>query len=144
MDKYLHNVNHEFRDTNEACVVCFEEKGREMKFPSCTHWFCTDCMRKIILGKDEEEYILSPVPYGCPPCPNGCVNPERGRQCNCIEWDNEDEDEGPLGPMFLWEQHNPNMFQRWCYHNTLSIRYGEGPTSCYGTKMCPCCRSETD
>ena len=62
MDKYLHNVNHEFRDTNEACVVCFEEKGREMKFPSCTHWFCTDCMRKIILGKDEEEYNLSPVP----------------------------------------------------------------------------------
>ena len=79
----------EFRDVTEPCVICFDTKHRELKFPAdCRHWFCISCSINIIFW-DVTRYCLSPVPYGCPPCPNnGCKNPLRGLQCGCGEFYN--------------------------------------------------------
>ncbi len=63
------NKTLEIRDTTESCVICFDTKGRELKFPAgCEHWFCIPCSRDMIFW-DETRHTLSPVPYGCPPCP---------------------------------------------------------------------------
>ena len=68
------------------CPVCYETKV-QLKFPgSCDHWLCCSCIGVVVCGKETVPGV-SPVPFGCPPCPNGCTNPEMGPQCDCKEYD---------------------------------------------------------
>jgi len=60
----------EFKESDEECIVCNETGKKKIKFPAnCGHWFCVSCSRNILFW-DETRYHLSPVPFGCPPCPN--------------------------------------------------------------------------
>ena len=120
----------EFRDGQE-CAVCYSD-GPEMKFPTnCGHWFCVKCCRSILFW-DETRYHLSPEPYGCPPCPNGCVNQVRGKQCYCEEYDNVQN---------KWEKDFPENWQRWNDDEHESIENShEDPGSVFTSKRCPMCR----
>lgn len=127
----------EFIDATEPCAVCLESKERAVKFPFCTHYFCTDCTFRILYGRSEEDYHLSPVPFGCPPCPNGCVNPVRGEQCGCLEYNNNDIDEGPLGSVQQWEITNPVAYAAWYFSQEDSVESG----MIGGSRKCPLCRA---
>ena len=124
----------EFRDTNEDCVVCYCDNFREMKFPTnCGHWFCVECSRNILFDDDETKYHLSQEPYGCPPCPNDCVNPIQGRQCYCEEYDEIQEN---------WKLNNPFEFK--LYEDAHdAIEYNDKTKgSIFGSKTCPMCRKK--
>lgn len=72
----------------EECPVCRKHMETKFKFPSCDHWACSHCLRLAFFGPDGPELAdINPVLYGCPPCPNGCKNPNLGRQCGCKEYD---------------------------------------------------------
>lgn len=75
---------------------------------------------------------MSPVQYGCPPCPNGRNNPEVGMQCNCYEYDEILE---------LWEENNPDQYEIWSVKKSKSIDTSGGDVV-YGQKTCPLCRSK--
>ena len=124
----------EFKDCNEDCDVCSEPVARKLKFPTkCGHWFCITCSKNILFY-DESRYTLNQVNYGCPPCPNGCVNPEKGKQCNCLEYDEIQE---------IWEQEHPAQFKEWNDAEQLSISIGETSSgSVYGSCKCPMCRKK--
>ena len=125
----------EFRNCfeNEECFVCF---GLEklVKFPAnCGHWFCVSCSRNILFW-DETRYHLSPVQFGCPPCPNGCINPIKGKQCYCEDYDEILE---------LWKNECPNKFEEYNDAENLSIELGETTLgSVFGSKKCPLCREK--
>jgi hypothetical protein len=121
-----------FRDSDEECIVCNETGSKQVKFPAeCGHWFCTTCTRNIIFI-DETRYHLSPVPFGCPPCPNGCVNPIKGKQCYCENYDEILE---------KWREENPIAREEYNDAETLSIELGETTAgSVFGSKKCPLCR----
>ena len=120
-----------FRD-NENCIVCFMNDKKKVKFPTnCGHSFCVDCSREILFF-DEKKYHLSPTPYGCPPCPNECKNPEKGRQCYCEEYNKIID---------LWKKISPVNFDEWIYNERLSVDLGENNEgSIYGSRKCPICR----
>lgn len=124
----------EFEEGQFECSVCLQDVDCQMKFPACSHKFCVDCS-KTILYYDETRFQLSPVPYGCPPCPNGCTNPIRGRQCYCEEYDAVQE---------AWEQTNPVEYHLWNELEHASIDIGDPPGSVYASKTCPVCRSVWD
>ena len=129
----------EFKDATEPCPVCLEEKDRVVKFPHCTHYFCKECTWLVLHGHGELDYHLSPVPYGCPPCPNGCENPIRGVQCFCLEYFNDDEDEGPPGVVQQWEEANPEAAAEFNTNESASRYVWDHPEYCSG--KCPVCRS---
>ena len=118
-------------DAAEACVVC-GGLGRQLKFPNgeCVHSFCLACSRDIIFWK-EERYHLNPCNYGCPPCPNGCENPDRGRQCGCDEYD---------AVQHAWELAQPESFEQYNRDEMISIDAGEPPGSAFASQTCPLCR----
>ena len=122
----------EFRDAEEDCCVCMNTDNKQVKFPTnCGHWFCVSCSRNILYW-DESRYHLSPVFYGCLPCPNGCENPEKGEQCYCEEYDEIQDN---------WEINNPDDYKRWNEAENLSIDSGEdNPGSIFNSKKCPLCR----
>ena len=124
----------EFRVKKEECIVCNEICTTQLKFPTnCGHWFCVSCSRNILFW-DETRYHLSPEPYGCPPCPNGCVNPVRGRQCYCEEYDDIKD---------KWEKEQPIKFNEWNDAENESIELSE--TDCgsvFGSRKCPLCRKK--
>ena len=136
--------NMEFKDNidDEWCPVCLEHPEYFVKFPACTHYFCKNCTRDIIYW-DETRYHLSPVPYGCPPCPNGCDNPIRGRQCCCIEYWNSEEEEGELGIIQQWEQECPEQYKEYNDAELLSIENSIENTSgsAWASGKCPLCRA---
>jgi len=128
----------EFRENNEECIVCLEINTKQLKFPAnCGHWFCVSCSHNILFW-DETRYHLSPVPYGCPPCPNGCINPEKGRQCYCEEHEKIQDE---------WEQKQPDEYEEWNNAENESISIGFSGTeningSVFGSKKCPLCRKK--
>lgn len=124
----------EFRESEEVCVVCQETTNKQVKFPTnCGHWFCIPCSRNILFW-DETRYHLSPVPYGCESCPNGCVNPIKGKQCYCEEY-NEILNE--------WEQTQPDDYKKWCDAESKSIELSEiVEGSVFGSQKCPLCRKK--
>lgn len=115
----------EFREAAE-CAVCYEVKP-QVKFPgTCDHWFCCSCTSIVLFGKETVPDV-SPVPFGCPPCPNGCVNPAVGLQCNCEEYDTVLEQ---------WEDSDDPGFA--IYNDFIdSLVETVG-----GTDKCPLCRKE--
>lgn len=123
----------EFRE-GEECVICNSTSNKQLKFPAnCGHWFCVSCSRDILFW-DETRYHLSPVIYGCPSCPNGCINPERGRQCNCKEYDEIQEE---------WVVHEPDKYKEWNEAEHISIELSETIVgSVFGSKKCPLCRKK--
>lgn len=120
----------EFKTDEEYdCPVCYTHDNHQfMKFPACSHHFCVRCMRVIILF-DEKRYHLSPVPYGCPKCPNDCQNPIKGKQCYCDEYDEIIEE---------WGENYPDDYERWKEDEDESIVEAGDPV--YGSKKCPVCR----
>jgi hypothetical protein len=120
----------EIKDCSEECDICNEYVSRKLHFPTkCGHWFCIVCSRNILLF-DESRYILNPANYGCPPCPNGCVNPEKGPQCDCVEYDEI---------LDIWEQEHPHEYIVWYNEQNTSLEMGE---TVYGSCKCPMCRKE--
>jgi hypothetical protein len=102
-----------------------------MKFPApgCSHWLCVKCSREIIY-RDETRYHLDPRPFGCPPCPNGCNNPVRGKQCYCEEYDAVQD---------AWGSEFPVECKIWIDCEHLSIESDHTDNS-YGSRKCPVCR----
>jgi hypothetical protein len=121
-------------EPGEACAVCSGCDPTEttmMMFPAegCSHWFCTSCCRELITW-DEKNYHLDPRPFGCPPCPNGCDNPARGRQCYCDGYELVQE---------AWRGENPAQYGAWSDAEESSI-YSDRPSDSRGKGVCPMCR----
>ena len=135
-----------FRDCpeGEECAVCYGT-GRQAKFTAegCVHWFCIDCAR-LLMYWDEDRYHLDPRAFGCPPCPNGCDNPVRGKQCGCEEYESvisEWEHSEPTQP-FLGNANDMKRveFCQWNQREHESIEVGEPSASSFGKQMCPMCK----
>lgn len=122
-----------FVNTSDSCVICCSDISKQVLFPTgCGHMFCISCT-KDLLYFDETRYHKSPVTYGCPPCPNGCQNPEIGKQCYCLEYDTVID---------TWEQNDKQKWSRWDRDQERSIEDGmEQIQSSYGRKKCPLCRA---
>jgi hypothetical protein len=119
-------------NTTEECAVCMNSYKKKVMFPTkCGHSFCIRCSRDILLW-NENRYRLSPVQYGCPPCPNGCKNPEKGPQCDCEEYSTIQE---------KWILSKPSDYKRWSSDEGFSISNGEKDNS-YGSLTCPLCRKK--
>ncbi len=122
-----------FFDCDEECAVCYNNCKRKLLFPTdCGHSFCVNCSKEILLW-DETRYHLSPVPFGCSDCPNGCINPVQGKQCYC-EKQSLLENE--------WEKTNPMEYKLWNDSETESIIQGDNGLSSFGSRSCPLCRSK--
>lgn len=118
---------------SDDCGVCYEAPAYLVEFPAeCHHLFCGDCVAKLVFF-DESRYHLSPVPFGCPTCPNECKNPIRGRQCGCYEYDEVIEE---------WMSENTSDSMRWQNAEFDSIENFEDMS--YGTKKCPLCRKRVE
>jgi hypothetical protein len=121
-------------DSSDECTVCMNLCERKLMFPTnCGHSFCITCSRNILFW-DEARYTLSPVPYGCPPCPNGCENPEKGKQCDCEEYDSVQE---------VWGQSNPTMINKWNDDQNRSLENSSNDIT-YSKRTCPLCRKKYD
>ena len=122
----------ETRHTDERCRLCYIKKEKEFRFPACHHWFCISCMRDIFLW-DERNYELSPVPYGCPPCPKLCPNPIKGKQCNCLEY---------LDTKDIWQRDHPEAFLAWTKDEEESMNeWVFAESSAFGRGECPVCKA---
>jgi len=119
-------------DAIDECAICMNDCGRKLMFPTnCGHSFCLDCSRNILFW-DESRYYLSPVPYGCAPCPNGCANPQKGKQCTCVQYESVKD---------AWSLSNPASFDKWISDETRSVDIGSNENT-YGTASCPFCRKQ--
>lgn len=117
---------------DDECAVCMNVCEKKLMFPTnCGHSFCINCSNNILFW-DESRYYLSPVAYGCPPCPNKCNNPEKGKQCACEEY-NIIKD--------TWGLSNPEKFDRWIEAETKSITKSSNEST-YGKAVCPLCRKK--
>jgi hypothetical protein len=74
------------------------------------------------------------VPFGCPPCPNGCINPVKGKQCYCVNYDEI---------LKQWEQEKPEQYKEYSDAENLSIELSETTAgSVFSSKKCPLCRKK--
>lgn len=116
-------------DSLDECCICMNNCKRKLMFPTnCGHSFCINCSKEVLFDNDYK-YCLSPVPYGCPPCPNGCENPVKGKQCNCVEYDSIQDE---------WEWINSEQFNKWNNEQEKSIKIGIDAIFCRNT--CPLCK----
>ena len=123
----------EFKDCTEDCDVCSETVTRKLKLPTnCGHWFCISCSRNILFY-DETRHHINPALYGCPPCPNGCINPDKGTQCGCEEYDEIQDN---------WRNYAPEECDKWIEAEQRSILAGYNSDSSYGSCKCPLCRKK--
>jgi hypothetical protein len=119
-------------DSTDDCIVCMNNCNRKLIFPTnCGHSFCLDCSKNILYW-DETRYHLSPVPFGCPPCPNGCENPIKGKQCYCEEYDSVQNE---------WEKNNPVQYKKYNNDQNQSIDNSSNDVT-YGKCICPLCRKK--
>jgi hypothetical protein len=119
-------------DSTDDCAVCMNNCDRKLIFPTnCGHAFCIPCSRNILFW-DERRYHLSREPFGCPPCPNACVNPIKGKQCYCLEYDAIQDE---------WEINKPEEYKRWNDAENQSIEDSVNDVT-YGQKTCPLCRKK--
>jgi hypothetical protein len=121
----------QIHDALDVCAVC-DGLERQLKFPNagCVHSFCLACSRNIIFW-DETRYHLNPCNYGCPPCPNGCENPDKGKQCDCYEYDAIRD---------AWETEHPENFKKYNDDENVLIEAVEPPGSVFSSNICPLCR----
>jgi hypothetical protein len=126
----------EFKEYNEECIVCNETGNKHVKFPAnCGHSFCVSCSKNILFW-DETRYHLSRVPFGCPSCPNGCMNPIKGKQCYCEEYDEI---------LDRWEVEYPEKYKQYNDAENLSVELSETTSgSVFDSKKCPLCRKKYD
>lgn len=120
--------------TNEQCIVCMDLTGKEVKFPWCNHRFCCKCTGELLFH-DETKFETSPVKFGCPKCPMGCINPCVGRQCRCLEY---------LPVVQRWMEDSPDDWKDWisfevCTAKVSKIRVEQTGDS-RGSGKCPVCR----
>jgi hypothetical protein len=81
------------KKTKQQCYLCNEIVNKKLLFPNnCGHEYCVDCMRFMLFCDETSVFNISPEPYGCPPCPNGCSNPSIGDQCMCPLYNDVIED----------------------------------------------------
>jgi len=119
-------------DSIDECILCMNMCKRKIMFPTnCGHSFCLPCSKKI-LYISEDRSCLSPVPYGCAPCPKGCENPVKGVQCHCIEYDSIQDQ---------WKNANPTEFNTWNDAQNYSIDNSVYDYA-YGSSSCPLCRKK--
>ena len=112
------------------CNICSNEISFDVRFPQCSHRVCVKCFKDIMFLDDRRKH-LDLVPFGCPPCPNGCSNPVKGRQCFCEEYDAIQE---------VWIRDNPEKHRMWYEAEMKSI---ETPSDdAYGKATCPFCREK--
>jgi hypothetical protein len=121
----------------EDCPVCLENINKQVKFPNCGHWFCLECSKKIMFI-DKSIIHLSPIPYGCPPCPNGCINPIRGILCYCKEWLGY---ENNIGICEKWAEQYPEQYNIW-FEKEYELFKECLSNPIYGKKICPLCRTK--
>ena len=114
------------------CNICSNAMSFDVRFPQCSHRVCVQCFKDIMLF-DETRQHLGKVPFGCPPCPNGCSNPVKGRQCYCEEYDAIQE---------AWECDHPGEHKVWNDEENKSI--GKPTDDAYGKAICPFCREKYD
>jgi hypothetical protein len=114
----------------KACVVCSEVRTH-IKLPLCEHFVCTVCARKIYNGSDGEFNISTAIANG-PPCPNGCANPPRGRQCECY---------AHIELVEKWMQTESAEVEMYKVMNDASVEFGE-QGGVYNSQTCPVCRAE--
>lgn len=118
---------------DDCCPVCMAGDKDLMLFPAagCNHWMCVECCRKII-HLDERWWCIDPCIFGCPPCPEGCANPEKGKQCSCLSYESVKR---------KWRDENPSQYQEWFDQETISINTGFYESgSFYCTNTCPFCK----
>jgi hypothetical protein len=120
----------DFDSTPAGCPVCLDDDvSPTVRLPQCTHRTCIVCFRDLFLANDTRCY-LSPVPYGCPACPNGCKNPTRGRQCQCRAYTHI---------VRKWGRMNQEYYAVWQSDESESIM--SGSVGAYASKRCPMCRA---
>jgi hypothetical protein len=113
------------------CPVCYEDDKVLIEFPAeCGHGFCAGCTKKLMTIVSKRDGEMSPVPYGCPVCPNGCQNPTIGVQCRCRE---------NLVNIAIWMHANPDVSDVWSAMNELSQRQ---VIECVSLQSCPMCRKQ--
>lgn len=118
-----------FIECKEECVICLNECTRKIMFPAnCGHSFCIPCTQEIFFW-DGTKYDLSPVPFGCPPCPNGCENPIQGRQCFCDEYETLVE---------KWSEENKDEYAKWDTAKEIILE----KERIYKNEACPLCRKK--
>ena len=89
------------------CTLCEESVNTKIPFPSkCSHIYCIDCTRYLLFCDESSMFNISPIPYGCPPCPNGCRNPTEGNQCTCPEYEDV---------IVEWWKHNKDKAEEFIY-----------------------------
>lgn len=114
------------------CVICLKDRERKLEFPAgCGHSFCIGCSSHMLFG-DDTRFYLSPVAYGCPPCPTGCANPIIGKQCACVEY---------MAIQEIWETTDLLAASKWFEAEAKSVEVGRWlDVSSYGVAVCPLCR----
>ena len=75
---------------------------------------------------------MSPEPYGCSPCPNGCENPIKGKQCYCEEYDSIQDE---------WGKNNPEQHKKFHEDENQSVENSINDIT-YGKCVCPLCRKK--
>lgn len=116
----------------EDCSVCLDSKNPKITLVPCGHALCTVCYRNMSFF-DDSSLRMSPVPFGGPPCPKGCVNPPVGKQCYCEEHDSLIEN---------WENENRWQSDIWNLMQNASIDAAEYEFDCQEwRKKCPTCRA---
>lgn len=84
------------------CNLCRNSSiPNEIYLGECGHSYCVPCYDKLFGTKMEG---ISPVFYGCTPCPNNCLNPRKGIQCLCQEYSQALEE---------WSNHKPYEYNQW-------------------------------
>ncbi len=47
-----------FRDNNNSCAICLENRGREVEFPTrCGHYFCIPCTRPLVFCEEDDKVV---------------------------------------------------------------------------------------
>ena len=115
---------------DSECPICYSENTKMVKFPAkdCINWFCIDCC-KTMIWRDPSRYHLNPILFGCPPCPNQCENPEKGKQCDCTEYEALKKE---------WKTIDHEGYHEWQQKEQYSIK--NTPDSYFGEGKCALCR----
>jgi len=83
------------------CNLCRSSSIKnEIYLGECGHSYCITCYDKLF----QTRHKLYSVFYGCSPCPNNCVNPRKGIQCNCDAYKEVID---------AWSKNKPYEYNQW-------------------------------